>query len=690
MRSLLVIILITVAANFYFAHNDEAQTITIEAQDSVKVISQEPHMARLDELINTLLSRYHYKKFDLNDSLSSVILDKYIRSLDFNRSFFFASDIKEFDKYRFQLDDDFKDGDLSPEYSIYNVFMERLNNRIDYVHELLEKEFDFTINENFYFRRDSADWFKSKDEMNELWRKRVKNDALNLLLTGKAWPSIVTTLEKRYENYRRSFRDLNSKDVFQIAMNSYTESIDPHTAYLSPVTTDNFRIDMARSLEGIGAQLTTEDEYTKVAQIIAGGPAFKSNKLHNGDRITGVAQGEDGEMVDVIGWRLNDVVQLIRGDKGTVVRLLILPSSEGINVVAREIKLVRDKVKLEEMSAKKDTLDITNDKVPFRFGVITLPAFYSDFEGKAKGDADYKSTTKDVKNLIAQLKKEKVDGVIIDLRNNPGGSLQEVISLTGLFIKQGPVVQVRNADGSIEVGTDPDPGIVYDGPLAVMVNRFSASASEIFTAAIQDYNRGLILGENTYGKGTVQNGIDLNRLVSESENKFGQINLTIAKYYRITGGSTQNKGVVPDIEFPSAYSAKEFGESSQPSALPWDQIQSAQFTRYGDIPKYLTELRKRHEARIKNDPDFQSLITNVNEFHSSMDKDFVSLNQDVRKKEKEEQEEKRLARENELRKKQGLKLLQKGEVPTDNTKNKDAELFETGHILADYIMLTIG
>src|SRR3989304_1720217 len=485
MRSLLVIVLITIAANFYFADNNDSKAVTAESQDSIKVISQEPHMARLDELINTLLSRYHYKKFDLNDSLSSVIFDRYIRSLDYNRSFFYASDIKDFDQYRFRLDDDFKDGDLNPEYKIYNIFMERLNNRIDYVHELLKKEFDFTKNENFYFRRDSADWISSEDEMNELWRKRVKNDALNLILAGKNWPSIDTLLTKRYENYRRTFNQLNSKDVFQIAMNSYTESIDPHTTYLSPVTTDNFKIDMARSLEGIGAQLTTEDEYTKVAQIIAGGPAFKSNKLHNGDRITGVAQGDDGEMVDVIGWRLNDVVQLIRGSKGTVVRLQILPASEGVNAVAQEIKLVRDKVKLEEMSAKRDTLDITNDKVPFRFGVITLPAFYSDFEGKAKGDADYKSTTKDVKNLIEQLNKEKVDGVIIDLRNNGGGSLQEVISLTGLFIKQGPVVQVRNADGSIEVGKDPDPSIVYDGPMAVMVNRFSASASEIFTAAIQ-------------------------------------------------------------------------------------------------------------------------------------------------------------------------------------------------------------
>jgi len=691
MRSLLVIVLITIAANFYFADNNDSKAITAESQDSIKVISQEPHMARLDELINTLLSRYHYKKFDLNDSLSSVIFDRYIRSLDYNRSFFYASDIKDFDQYRFRLDDDFKDGDLNPEYKIYNIFMERLNNRIDYVHELLKKEFDFTKNENFYFRRDSADWISSEDEMNELWRKRVKNDALNLILAGKNWPSIDTLLTKRYENYRRTFNQLNSKDVFQIAMNSYTESIDPHTTYLSPVTTDNFKIDMARSLEGIGAQLTTEDEYTKVAQIIAGGPAFKSNKLHNGDRITAVAQGDDGEMVDVIGWRLNDVVQLIRGAKGTVVRLLILPSAEGANAVAQEIKLVRDKVKLEEMSAKRDTLDITNDKVPFRFGVITLPAFYSDFEGKAKGDADYKSTTKDVKNLIEQLNKEKVDGVIIDLRNNGGGSLQEVISLTGLFIKQGPVVQVRNADGSIEVGKDPDPSIVYDGPMAVMVNRFSASASEIFTAAIQDYNRGLIIGENTYGKGTVQNGIDLNRLVSESENKFGQINLTIAKYYRIDGSSTQRVGIVPDIEFPSPIDANDFGESSEPSALKWDKINPTDYKLFEDLSSFLPKLKLLSKQRTESDPEFDYIKEDIFEYRESIKNNYLSLNEEIRKREKEELEEKRFQRENERRKIKGLKLLEKGETPPEDEGDiPDAFLNESAHIIADLIELSIG
>ncbi|HKI77278.1 MAG TPA: carboxy terminal-processing peptidase [Ignavibacteriaceae bacterium] len=692
MRRILVLILIAVAANFYFAYTDVPNSVTqiVSGNDTTKVLSQQPYMKQEDELINTILSRYHYRKFDLNDSLSSVILSRIIKSLDYNRSFFYASDIKSFEQYRNKLDDDIKQGDLSPAYNIFNVFLERMNNRIDYVHQLLKTSFDFTKDENYQFKRDSAAWIKDEKEMNELWRKKVKSDALNLLLAKKDWPYIVKTLEKRYENYRKAFSQFDNEDVFQLAMNSFTESIDPHTNYMSPITSENFKIDMARSLEGIGAQLQSEDEYTKVAKIVAGGPAFKSNLLHNGDRITAVAQGDTGEMIDVIGWKLNDVVQLIRGDKGTVVRLQILKASDGVNAAPKEIKLVRDKVKLEEMSAKQDTLDIINDKVPFRFGVISLPAFYSDFEGKASGDKDYKSTTKDVQKIIDKLKTENVDGIIIDLRNNGGGSLQEAIALTGLFIKSGPVVQVKNSDGTIDVGKDPDHTISYTGPIVVLVNRFSASASEIFSAAIQDYGRGLIIGENTYGKGTVQNMIDLNRILQSNDEKYGQVKLTIAKFYRITGASTQHLGVKPDIEFPSYTSAHEFGESAQPSALPWDQINSLAFAPYGDINKYIPKLEEKHLDRIKNSPEFQDLIASVNEYKEDLKKDSVSLNKDMREQEKKEEEDKKFERENNLRKKLGLKLLKKGETSANNINSKDAELDEAGYILSDYIMMTIG
>ena len=690
MRRILVLLLILTAANLYIASSSEKKPFDIVGNDTIKVITPEPYMAEEDEIINTILARYHYKKFDLGDSLSSVIFDRYIKSLDYNRVFFLASDIKDFEKYRFQLDDDFKDGDVKPEFYIYNVFMDRLKNRIDFVHKLLKKGFDFSKDEEYEFNRDSAAWPKDTTDWNEIWRKKVKSDAISYLLVGKSWPAIDSSLQKRYDNYLRAFSQLNSEDVFQIAMNALTESIDPHTDYLSPVSSENFKIDMARTLEGIGAQLTTEDEYTKVNEVLPGGPAFKSDLLHNGDKIIGVAQGDKGEMVDVIGWRLNDVVQLIRGPKGTIVRLQIIPAAGGVNATPKEIKLTRDKVKLTEMSAKDDTLDIINDKVPFRFGVISIPAFYIDMDAKVKGDKNYKSTTHDVKKILDELKKEKVDGIILDLRNNGGGSLQEAISLTGLFIKKGPVVQVKSSDGSIDVEKDPDNGIAYNGPLIVLVNRFSASASEIFAAALQDYGRAIIVGENTYGKGTVQNLIDLNRVTRRSDGKFGQLKLTIAKFYRVTGGSTQHLGVKPDISFPSAYSAAEFGESSQPSALPWDQIKAAMFTPYGNIKKYIPELEKKHEERIKNSPLFQDLIANTKELKESLNKKYVSLDLKVRKKEKEEEEQKDLERENKLRKKEGLKLLKKGEVPEDSKKPKDAELEESGYILSDYILMTVG
>jgi carboxyl-terminal processing protease len=690
MRRILVILVILTAANLYIASSSEKKPIDLTRNDSLKVISPDPYMTEEDEIINTILARYHYKKFNLGDSLSSVIFDRYINSLDYNRVYFLASDIKNFEKYRFQLDDDFKDGNVKPEFLIYNVFMQRMRNRVDYVHTLLKKGFDFSKNEEYEFKRDSAAWPKDETDWNEIWREKIKSDALNLLLAGKNWPSIDTTLQKRYDNYLRAFAQLNNEDVFQIAMNALTESIDPHTDYLSPISSENFKIDMARTLEGIGAQLQSEDEYTKVNEVLPGGPAFKSNLLHNGDKIIGVAQGDKGEMVDVIGWRLNDVVQLIRGPKGTVVRLPIIPAEGGINAPSKEIKLTRDKVKLEEMSVKDDTLDITNDKTPFRFGVISIPAFYIDLDAKAKGDKNYKSTTRDVKKILDELKKEKVDGIILDLRNNGGGSLEEAITLTGLFIKNGPVVQVRSSDGSIDVEDDPDNGIAYNGPLVVLVNRFSASASEIFAAALQDYGRAIIVGENTYGKGTVQNLIDLNRVTRRSDDKYGQLKLTIAKFYRVTGGSTQHLGVKPDIAFPSAYSAAEFGESSQPSALPWDQIKAAMFTPYGNIKKYVPDLEKKHDARIKTSPLFQDLIADTKELKESLNKNYVSLNLDVRKKEKEQEEEKALERENKLRKMEGLKLLKKGEVPVDSKKPKDAELEESGYILSDYILMTVG
>ncbi len=686
MKNLLIIVFILAGLNiFFFDYSKDRPAVGIE-NDSTTVVTPPSYLSEEDELINTILMRYHYKKFNLGDSLSSYIFDKYISTLDMNRSYFYQSDIDGFQRYRYKLDDDIKQGDLDAAYQIFNTFKQRVDKRTDYVNEILDKGFDFKLNENYQIDRDSLPWPRTEKEMNELWRKKLKNDAINLILAGKDWKDTKSTLKKRYANFRRAIDQYNYEDVFQLFMNTYTESVDPHTNYLSPLSSQNFKIDMSRSLEGIGAQLEQDDEYTKVAELIPGGPADKSGLLKRNDRIIGVGQGEKGEIVDVIGWRINDVVQLIRGPKGTTVRLEILPASEGRNAIPKDIKIVREKVTLKEQSAKKKIIEINDNGKSYKMGVIIVPAFYIDFDAKQKGDPNYKSTTRDVKKLIGELKKENVAGIILDLRDNGGGSLEEAISMTGLFIKEGPVVQVRSADGRVDVDDSPEKSPYYTGPLAVLVNRFSASASEIFTAALQDYGRAIIVGQQTYGKGTVQNLINLNRLITGEKGKLGQVKLTIAKFYRITGGSTQDKGVTPDIKLPSAIDTKEYGENTEKSALPWDQIAPASFQKYGDINKYLPELIKKHKERMEHTAEFDNVLEDIQEYQQAKSQKVVSLNEEVRKKEKNEQDQKEFEQENLRRKEKGLKLLKKGETPTKK-EDTDPYLKETGKILADYIQM---
>jgi carboxyl-terminal processing protease len=691
MKSVLILLLTGLAANFYLAGTTDTVVETNNDLDSLKSLEPKNYYMLEGQLVNTILDRYHYKQFELNDSLSSIIFDRYIKSVDYGKNYLLESDIKSFEQYRYALDNHLKDGDVLPFYDMFNVFLFRMRDQIIYTDTLLSKEFDYTIDEEYLINRKDTPWAESRTELNDIWRKRVKNDALNLKLSDKEWEEIQKNLKKRYENYSRILTQYNSEDVFQLAMNSFTASVDPHTNYLSPITSDNFKIDMSLSLEGIGARLQWDDGYTKVVEIIPGGPAFKSKKLHADDRITAVAQGEDGEFVDVVGWRITDVVQLIRGPKDSVVRLLLLKYDKGLDAEPVELILVRDKVKIEDQSAQSSTLNIKHNEKTFKIGVITIPKFYIDFEAARKREKDYKSTSRDVENLLNELIKENVDGIIIDLRNDGGGSLEEAIRVTGLFIKEGPVVQVRSMEGKITVDNDLDPEIVYDGPLAVLVNRFSASASEIFSGAIQDYGRGIIIGENTYGKGTVQNMIDLNRLTSGKGFKLGQVKLTIAKYYRIDGSSTQRMGVIPDIVFPSYVDAKDFGESSEPNALKWDKIESAEYELFSELFLIIPELQKLSEQRRETDPEFEYFHEDIEEYKESIKDNFVSLNEDVRRKEKEEREEKRFQRENERRKIKGLKLLDKGEIPPEDERiNNDPFLNESAHIIADFISLTIG
>lgn len=660
-----------------------------EEKDTLTILQPLNHYKTESQLLVSLLSRYHYKQVEIDDSLSEKIFNRYLKVLDNGKNYFLKSDIDKLISYKDKLDDNLLDGNLDFYFETFNLYRQRFNERLQFIDSLLNTEFDYSADENYQYNRDKANWAKDKSELDELWRKRLKNDALTYKLNGKDWEFIQKTLRKRYKNLANFINQYKPEDVFQFAMNSFTENIDPHTNYLSPVSSENFKIDMSLSLEGIGARLQTEDDYTKIVEIIPGGPAYKSGLLKADDKIIGVAQGNDGEFEDIIGWRITDAVKLIRGKAGTTVRLQIIKACSDLNSKPIEITLVRDKIKLEDQAATGKVLEILNDDKPFRIGVIDIPKFYSDFEAQRNGDGDFRSTTRDVRKLIDSLSKENISGIIIDLREDGGGSLQEAIELTGLFIKDGPVVQVKNSDGKIDVAKDPDSQIVYDGPLAVLVNRFSASASEIFAGAIQDYQRGIIIGEQTFGKGTVQNLIDLNRVSSNKKNTLGQLKITIAKYYRVSGASTQNRGVIPDITFPSAIDPKDFGESAEPSALPYDEIKPASFNKFEDIKKFIPELLTKHQARISNDKDFEFLKEDIRIYQENKLKESISLNEDKRKIEKEDEEQRKSDRNAEIISNSDIELLD-GEIPVTNNQKKDFILDETGKILSDLILLTSG
>jgi len=608
------------------------------------ILVEKPVFGKQAKVVSQILDSHHYRKLQLNDSLSSAILDAYILTLDNGKIYFLASDIASFEKYRNQIDDLTKSEDTSPAFVIYKVFQKRFDERMQYVmNNLVGTEFNFITDEYYETDRDKKPWAKSDVELNDIWRKIIKNYALSLKLTGKKQEEITNMLKTRYERYIKSIAQTNSVDVFGIYMNAIAEAYDPHTNYFSPNAADRFTQDMAQSLEGIGARLQTENDYTKVNEILPGGPAEKSNLIHVNDKIVGVAQGSTGEMVDVIGWRIDEVVKLIKGPKGTLVRLQILPAESGVNGPPVTISLIRDKIRLEDQTAKKKVIDAIQNGRPVKLGVITLPGFYMDFAAYQKGDPNYNSTSRDVKKYIAELQAEGVQGIAIDLRNNGGGSLQEAINLTGLFIKNGPVVQVKSSNNRIEVLTDDDAEIAYNGPLVVLINRFSASASEIFAGAIQDYHRGVIVGESTYGKGTVQQLIGLDQFISEKED-VGSLKLTLQKFYRATGSSTQHKGVIPDIKFPTALDPEQFGESSQANALPWDEIKSTLYQRTPIInDKILAELNKAHLDRARNDPYLIRLIEETNETRKNISQTSISLNENVRKRETEEAEKKRAA-----------------------------------------------
>jgi carboxyl-terminal processing protease len=610
----------------------------------------EPSMEQryASNIATRFLTNYHYKRTRLDDNLSSEIFDSYLELLDPNRIYFLAGDVESFERYRHSMDDALRHSDLLAAYEIFNVYADRVKQRADYARDRARKPFDFTVDESYQFDREGEPWAVSQAELDELWRKRVKNDYLRLKLTDKEPDAIVETLVERYDNLERRINELNTADVFQFFMNAFAQSIEPHTAYLSPRSSENFEISMKLSLEGIGALLGRENEYTLISRVVPGGPADKDGRLQAGDRITAVGQGQDGKLVDVIGWRIDDVVDLIRGPKGTVVRLQVLPEDSSVSGPSQIIDIVRNEVKLEEQAAQSEIIEVPMDGAGdqmVKIGIIDLPVFYLDFNGRAQNKPDYRSSTRDVRRLIGELREQGVSGIVVDLRNNGGGSLLEATTLTGLFIDKGPVVQVRNSSGRISLEEDVEAGMAWEGPLAVLVNRYSASASEIFAAAIQDYGRGVVIGEPTFGKGTVQSLLDLDDYAPSDKPSLGQLKITMAQFFRVNGGSTQNRGVVPDIRFPSAGDPEEYGERSMDNALPWSSIDAARYNPSGDLSRLVAVADSRYRDRMTDNREFGWLLNDISEFNEHASEKTVSLLESAAREEMRESEAKKARRE---------------------------------------------
>jgi carboxyl-terminal processing protease len=632
------------------------------------------------------LTRFHYKRVPLDDSMSAEILKRYIESLDADKLFFLKSDVDGFDaQFKTTLDDAIYDQALTPPFTMFDRYVQRVGERTQFARSLLAKPFDFTVDERYRFDRKDVEWAAAPADLDKIWRLRIKNDWLRLRLAGKPDAEIKKTLDKRYKSFQDRVDELDGEDIFQTFLNAYAASIEPHTGYLGPRTAENFNIQMRLSLEGIGAVLGKDDEMTIVRQVVKGGPADESGKIKEGDRITGVAQ-DKGPVQDVIGWRLDDVVDLVRGKKGTTVVLDVLPKDGGVDAKPIHVAIVRDTVKLEEQAAKQQIIDVPVDGRVRKIGVITLPAFYHDFEASRRGDADFRSSTRDVAKLLIELKAAGVEGVVIDLRDNGGGSLTEATNLTGLFIDQGPVVQVRDAQGRVSVEADTEKGVQWDGPLAVLVNRTSASASEIFAAALQDYGRALIIGETTYGKGTVQNLVDLDEMARNETPVFGQLKLTVAQFFRVNGGSTQNRGVVPDVEFPQTIDPKEWGESANENALPWTSITPADYKGRGDFRELLPLLSSRHEARVAKDREYQYWVDDLRDYRKLREQKEVSLLESERKSERDALEAKRKAREAEraaLAQTEDDKAAAKAKVENDDKSPLDDGLQADERPIAD-------
>ena len=653
-----------IAASLWLAASAQALEAKLN-KDDLPVLAPEIQHETASKRVTSRFTRSHYKHFNLNDDFSQAIFNRYIEMLDYNRNIFTQADIDSFKEKSISLDEQLKSGNNQVAFDVYNLSMQKRFERFQYALALLDNEIKFDVDESIELDRSEAAWPANVEEVNELWRKRVKYDALNLKLTGKEWPEIQEVLEKRYNNAMKRITQSHNEDAFQLYMNAFAREVDPHTSYLSPRNAEQFQSEMNLSLEGIGAVLQMTDDYTVIRSLVAGGPASNSKQLGEGDRIVGV--GQDGEeIVDVIGWRLDDVVQLIKGPKGTKVKLQILP--DGKDAKSHVVTIVRDKIRLEDRAVKSEVIEQDGRKI----GVLEVPSFYVGL-------------SKDTDKLITELKQKGVEGIIVDLRNNGGGALTEATALSGLFIEKGPVVQVRDSYGRVKVNSDTDGEISYQGPLTVLVNRYSASASEIFAAAMQDYGRAIVLGENSFGKGTVQQHRSLNHIYDLFDKELGYVQYTIQKFYRINGGSTQNKGVVPDIAYPTPIEPADTGESVEDNALPWDSIDKAKYEVLQRNESKIATLTEKHQKRIANDMEFNFIADDILKYKADKDDNKLSLSEKIRQQESDEADVLRLERIN-LRQKAAKEDLYAtlDDVPKDY-EVPDAYLNESVSIMIDML-----
>ena len=671
--------------------NNEGDTSALENSLflSPTLLYPEPRHENIGELVAQFVQKSHYNQVSVDDKLSSKVLDFYIENLDRNRMYLLASDIEYFERYRYELDDIVKSKPLDPVYEMFEVYQTRVRERLDFALTQLETEPDFATDVEFQFDRTEEPWAADPQVLDNVWRKRVVNDALSLALEDEPWEKIHDVLTKRYKGFLKRLGQVNNDDVFERFMNTFAHAVDPHSSYLSPRNADEYRIAMSLSYVGIGATLQTEDDFVRIVNIIRGGPADFDGTLKRDDRITAVSQGAEGDFVDVIGWRLDDVVDLIRGPKQSVVRLQVIPANSVPGSPKEIIQLTRGAVKLEEQAAKSDIVKVPREGREWSIGVIEVPGFYRDYRALTNGDTNFTSVTKDVKRLIGELEKEGIDGLVIDMRGNGGGHLTEATALSGLFIDNGPIVQLRN---SVDVDRsppqrldDPDPvsRVAYNGPLVVLVDRFSASASEIFAGAIQDYARGVIVGQQTFGKGTVQNLYSLDQYFrSEDEKGFGQLTLTIGKYYRVTGESTQHRGVHPDIELPSSIDTEIVGESARENALPWDTVDTTRFDAGTPLDITIESLTTNHVARSRDDPNFQYQMDRIQAGKRIRGQKTLSLNIDTRRATRERELADALKDENSRRQALHLEPLESLD-DIDDEDRPDVQLDQAAKIVTD-------